>query len=212
VCDSITLTTTYDAEFFKMQTTGENLTAHNSVHSKTIDAFAAYLTDCEFDESRLNAGNITLAMEYIYQPHPRFWRDFNPSFIADAIERVFPGWTLTAGNGPERLKKLLRDTDETLRLNAFDEANAEMLDALPMHERPADRTSASEWICAEYRRKGRTTECAFARRDGKRCGEGALAILTCLENAKAGKPFERIGTTVARWYRESVMKQPIALP
>jgi hypothetical protein len=43
--------------------------------------------------------------------------------------------------------------------------------------------------------------------DGKRCGEAALEVLRCIENARAGKPFERIGTAVAHWYRESVLKQ-----
>jgi hypothetical protein len=43
--------------------------------------------------------------------------------------------------------------------------------------------------------------------DGKRCGDAALEVLRCVENARAGKPFERIGTAVARWYHESVMKQ-----
>ncbi|MBP0590371.1 SgcJ/EcaC family oxidoreductase [Paraburkholderia sp. LEh10] len=38
-------------------------------------------------------------------------------------------------------------------------------------------------------------------------GQCALGILAYLENAEVGKPTERIGSTVARWYRESVMKR-----
>ncbi|TAL98800.1 MAG: hypothetical protein EPN73_02290 [Paraburkholderia sp.] len=94
-----------------------------------------------------------------------------------------------------------------MRVNAFDEANAEMISALPLHDRPSDRASASEWICSEYRRKGQMTELAFAQRDGKRCGDGALDALKCLEDTKAGKPLQRLSTMVARWYRESVLKE-----
>lgn len=206
-----TPTTTHDASNLKMKIIGEDLATPSSVHSNTIDALVAYLTDCEFVESQLNVGNLAMAMEYVYQPHPRFWRDFSPTFVADAVARALPDWSPTASRAPGRLQRLLRDVEETLRLNAFDEANAEMLGVLPVHERPADRASASEWICAEYRRKGQMTEWTFARSDSKRCGEYALDILACLENAKAGKPVERIGTTVARWYRESVMKQRMAL-
>ncbi|OYD73669.1 UNVERIFIED_ORG: hypothetical protein BDU10_5350 [Burkholderia sp. CF145] len=195
-----------------MKSIGESQVTSSSIHSNTIDALVAYLTDCDFAESQLNAGNLAMAMEYVYQPHPRFWRDFSPAFVADAVARALPYWNRDAGRASERLQRLLRDVEETLRLNAFDEANAEMLGALPVHKRPADRVSASEWICAEHRRKGQIAEWTFARSDGKRCGECALDILTCLENANAGKPVERIGTTVARWYRESVMKQRTAQP
>ena len=82
----------------------------------------------------------------------------------------------------------MREVKEVLRVNAFDDANAELIGALPVHERPVDWTSASEWICSEYRRKGQMAELAFAQRDGKRCGDGALDVLKCLEDTKAGKP------------------------
>ncbi len=187
--------------------TGGNLATLNSVHLRIINALVVYLTECEFDESQLNIGNVALAMDYVYQAHPRFWRDFSPTFVADAVVRVFPDWKSAAGKASRRLKRLLVGVKEVLELHAFDEANAELIGSLPVYERPTDRTSASEWICSEYRRKGQMAELARAQRDGKRCGDGALDILACLENAKAGKPFERIGTTVARWYRESVLKQ-----
>ncbi|EUC18722.1 hypothetical protein [Paraburkholderia hospita] len=179
----------------------------DSVHAKTVDALVAYLTDCQFSESQLNVGNLVMAVEAVYEPHPRFWRDLNLMCVFDAVARVFPDWTPSGRNAPRRATSLMRELEEVLKLNAFDEANAEMLGSLPKHKRPEDRLSAADWICAEYRRKGQTTELLFAQMDGKRCGEAALEVLRCIENARAGKPFERIGTAVARWYRESVLQR-----
>ncbi|CAE6872478.1 hypothetical protein R70211_01364 [Paraburkholderia domus] len=51
----------------------------------------------------------------------------------------------------------------------------------------------------------------FAQRDGKRCGDGALDVLKCLADTKAGKPFQRLSIMVARWYRESVLKEDARL-
>ncbi|SKC83365.1 hypothetical protein SAMN05445504_3610 [Burkholderia sp. CF099] len=179
----------------------------DGVHAKTVDALVSYLTDCQFSESQLNVGNLVMAVEAVYEPHPRFWRDLSPTCVVDAVARVFPNWKPSGRNAPLRVESLMRGVEEVLELNAFDEANAEMLGSLPMHKRPEDRTSATDWICAEYRRKGQMTELLFAQMDGKRCGEAALEVLRCIENARAGKPFERTGTAVARWYRESVLKQ-----
>ncbi|MGT2476495.1 hypothetical protein [Paraburkholderia terrae] len=178
------------------------------VHSKTVDALAAYLTDCQFSESQLNVGNLVMAVDAIYEPRPRFWRDLSLTCVVDAIMRVFPGWKLGGRKDPHRrAKSVMWNLEEVLELNAFDEANAEMLGTLPRYERPDDRMSAANWIRAEYRRKGQMTESLLAQLDGKRCGEAALEALRCIENARAGKPYERVGTAVARWYRESVMKQ-----
>ena len=96
--------------------------------------------------------------------------------------------------------------EEVLQINAFDEANAGMIGALPVRERPADRASASEWICAEHRRKEQTAELAFAQRDGKRCGEGALNVLEFLEMARAEIPFTWIGTRLARSYWNAMLE------
>ncbi|SKC93246.1 hypothetical protein [Paraburkholderia hospita] len=185
----------------------------DSVHSETVDALVAYLTDCQFRESQLTVGNVVMAVEAVYEPHPRFWRDFSLTCVVDAIARVFPDRKPSESKAPRRsAKSLMRDLEEILKLNAFDEANAEMLGALPTHKRPADRTAAADWICAEYRRKGQMTESMVAQIEGKRCGDAALEVLKCIENARAGKPFERIGTAVAHWYRESVVKQRMERP
>jgi len=189
-----------------MDTSKEKVTI-DSTHAKTGDALVAYLTDCQFSESQLNVGNLVMAVEAVYEPHPRFWRDLSLPCIADAIARVFPDWKRSERQTLRGVKSLMRDIEEVLEINAFDEANAEMLGSLPTHKRPPDRTAATDWICAEYRRKGETTRLPLAQMAGKRCGEAALEVLRCIEDARAGKPYERMGTTVARWYRESMVKE-----
>lgn len=190
-----------------MMNTDSDIRTLDSVHSKTVDALVGYLTDCQFNESQLNVGNLAMAVEAVYEPHPRFYRDLSLTCVVDAVARVFPDWKPSGRKASRGFKSPMRELEEVLELNAFDEANAEMLSSLPKHKRPEDRTSAADWICAEYRRKGRMAELLLAQMDGKRCGESALEVLRCIENARVGKPFERIGTAVARWYRESVMKQ-----
>ncbi|EEE05578.1 conserved hypothetical protein [Burkholderia multivorans CGD2] len=98
------------------------------------------------------------------------------------------------------------DVGEYVRINAFDEANAEMLRALPVHMRPTDGATAFEWLSAQLARKGMMTELDFARRDGNVCGEGALDMLHCLEEAAVGRGVERTGTLVAKVYRDATMK------
>jgi hypothetical protein len=188
-----------------MHITGEKLTTTGNAHSKTLDMLVDYITGCDFDESCLNTANLAMAIEYCYQPHPRFWREFSTTFVAEAVARLFPHWISAPGKATRSGNELMREVREFLRVNAFDEENAEMIAAVPVHERPADRVAASEWICGEYRRKGQMSELEFAQRDGKRCGEGALTVLECLEKARAGIPFTRIGTRVARSYRAAML-------
>jgi hypothetical protein len=188
-----------------MHITGADATESTSIHLKIVDTLVQYITDCEFDESRVNADSLAMAMEYAYQPHPRFWRDFSATIVAAAVARLLPDWISAPGKATRSGNGLMREVREILRVNAFDEENAEMIAAVPVHERPADRVAASEWICGEYRRKKQMSQLAFAQRDGKRCGEGALAVLECLEKARAGIPFARIGTRVARSYRDAML-------
>ncbi|QSN63825.1 hypothetical protein JYK05_14875 (plasmid) [Caballeronia sp. M1242] len=94
-----------------------------------------------------------------------------------------------------------------MHFHALDEANAEMLMALPPQARPKDREAASEWIFAELRKRGLETELIFARRDGNTCGEAALDVVRCLEQAALGLEYERIGTRVARTWRNRVLAE-----
>jgi hypothetical protein len=171
-----------------------------------VDTMVDYLSDCCFDESHMNSMTLTMAMEYIYQPNPRFWRDFNLSFVTAAASRLIQDSGVVPGEITRRIRRLKRAIKQVLRIYRFDEENAEMLSALPMHERPTDRAAAFVWICATYRRQRKYVELAFAQKDGRRCGEGALAVLECVENAKMGLPYERLGTMVARSYRDGILR------
>jgi hypothetical protein len=146
------------ADSLMMDTSKEMVTV-DGVHSKTVDALVAYLTDCQFSESQLNVGNLVMSVEAVYEPYRRFWRDFSLMCVVEAIARVFPDWMPSGRKPPHRVESLMRELEEALELNAFDEANAEILASLPRHARPEDRTTAADWICAEYRRKSRRQSC-----------------------------------------------------
>jgi len=92
----------------------------------------------------------------------------------------------------------MHEVKEMLACHAFDEANAELMMALPLKARPQDRNTASEWIFSELKKRNLKRELRYAQRDGNRCGEGALQILQCIERAALGIVCERLGTQVAR--------------
>ncbi|MEM5316529.1 hypothetical protein [Paraburkholderia sp. JHI869] len=171
------------------------------------NSLLSYMADCRFDESHLTPMHLALVLEYAYQPHPRFWRDFDIAILVDAISRHMPHWQSTASMTDGGANEVLRELDATLEINAFDEANAEMLLAAPIGERPETPASALAWITAELVRRQLTTQLRFARRDGERCGEMALDVAYCLEQAKLGNIVERTGTIVAKAYRDAVMKR-----
>ncbi|WP_185715899.1 hypothetical protein [Burkholderia sp. Bp9004] len=183
--------------------------ATREAHAGTVDALVAYMRDCRFNASCLTAATLSLALEYVYKTHPRFWRDFNIAFLVRALSLHIPDWravTNSAGHASGGANRLLADVEEYVRVNAFDEANAEMLRALPMHMRPMDGASAFDWISAQLAKKGMAEELEFARQDGDVCGDGALDALHCIEEAAAGRIVERTGMLAARVYRDAVMK------
>ncbi|KVM96710.1 hypothetical protein WT06_07250 [Burkholderia anthina] len=182
-------------------------------HAGTVGALISFMYDCRFGASDLTAAIVSLALEYVYQPHPRFWRDFNVAFLVRALTLCVPDWRAainSAGHASGGATRLLADVEEYVRVNAFDEANAEMLRSLPVHIRPTDGATAFEWLSAQLARKGMMEELELARRDGDVCGDGALDVLHCLEEAAVGRPIERTGTLVARVYRDAVMKEHAA--
>ncbi|ONY85257.1 hypothetical protein A8F31_36720 [Burkholderia cenocepacia] len=187
--------------------------ATREAHAGTVDALVSFMDDCRFCASGLTTATVSLALEYVYQPHPRFWRDFNIAFLVRALTLCVPDWRAAinrAGHASGGATRLLADVEEYVRVNAFDEANAEMLRALPVHMRPTDGATAFEWLSAQLARKGKMEELDFARRDGDVCGEGALDALHCIEEAAAGRHIERTGMLVAKVYREAVMKEHVA--
>lgn len=65
--------------------------ATREAHAGTVDALVSFMNDCRFDASDLTAATLSLALEYVCQPHPRFWRDFNMAFLIRALTLcVFP--------------------------------------------------------------------------------------------------------------------------
>ncbi|MCW3649178.1 hypothetical protein K6Y74_38885, partial [Burkholderia cenocepacia] len=76
--------------------------------------------------------------------------------------------------------------EETVRRNAFDEANAEMLMALPVPERPKTSHAAFDWILATLAEIGLTAELGFAERDGYDCGTDALLVLHRVAGRRKG--------------------------
>lgn len=185
--------------------------ATREAHAGTVDALVSFMDDCRFCASVLTAATVSLTLEYVYPPHPRFWRDFNMAFLVRALTLyVAANWRAainSAGHASGGATRLLADVEEYVRVNAFDEANAEILRALPRHMRPTDGATALEWLSAQFARKGMTEELEFARRDGDVCGDRALDMLHCLEEAAVGRNVERTGMLVARVYRNAVMKE-----
>lgn len=188
------------------------LAASVNAHADTLNTLHSYLVDCHFDETHLTPMLLALALEYAYQPHPTFWRDLSTSVLEDAMSRHMPNWRTAPAMMHGGADSLFQEVGKILRINAFDEANAEMLSTLPVAERPPTSSAASAWICAELERKGLTAELEFARPDGDRCGEKALDALYCLEEAKRSVVVERTGTIVARAYRDAVMKRHAGRP
>ncbi len=74
---------------------------------------------------------------------------------------------------------LLQELGKILRINAFDEANTEMLSTLPVAERPTTPSAAFAWISTELETKSLTADLEFARPDAERRGERGAG---CLRN------------------------------
>jgi hypothetical protein len=190
-----------------MNQTDIDLKATENLDADTVTALLSYFADCCFDESHLTPTHLALALEYVYEPHPRFWRDFNVTVLFDAMSRHMPNWRTTATMANGRADRLFQKLEQILAINSFDEANAEMLLAIPVEERPTTPSAAFACISAELAKKELSSQLEFARPDGDRCGEKALDVLYCLMQARRGIVVERTGTTVAMAYRDAAMKR-----
>ncbi|WMY10903.1 hypothetical protein [Paraburkholderia phenoliruptrix] len=190
-----------------MSTEEPNQRAATNAHNEVAKTIVDFMTDCGLRDADVNAGNLSLAFEYAYRPLPRFWRDFDLTALVAALSERFPVWRSAVQKPDRTAEDVLREVQEILYCHAFDEANAEMLISLPKPARPTEREVASSWICAELRKRKLDAELRFAQRDGERCGEGALQELHCLECATNGVEFERLGTQVARTWRNRVLAE-----
>jgi hypothetical protein len=183
----------------------------NDTQAGIADALLSYMVDCRFTESHLNAGHLVLALEYVYQPRPRFWQDLSIDFVVDTVTRRFPNWLETRGATGGGLTDMLQVVQEFLRINAFDEGNAQKLLTLPKHLRPADPASALTWLCAYFVREELWEELELAERDGNRCGSEALDVVYLLEQSDCKTTLCRTGTLAARAYRDSAAKRQAEL-
>jgi hypothetical protein len=176
-----------------------------SVHAEAIASMLDYIVDCRFEESDINTGNLYFALEYAYRPHLRFWRDLSIATVGESILHRFPKWRPVleaSGSSPELV---LKELEEVVWNYAFSEANAEALLALPVVERPTSSRAAFESICERLAASDRQPELEYAMRDGEHCGEDALEALRCIQSARSGIVIDRIGTVVARRYRDTVV-------
>ncbi|RKR36215.1 hypothetical protein [Paraburkholderia sp. BL17N1] len=178
-----------------------------NTRNEVANAIVDFMSDCGLRDADVNAGHLFLAFEFAYRPLPRFWREFDFPALVEAITERFPNWRSAVQKPDRNADDALREVEEILHSNAFDEANAEMMMRLPTHARPTEWQEAADWICEELRKRKLGAELSFAERLGKRCGEGALQELHCLERIANGVSFERIGTGVARTWRNRALAE-----
>ncbi|CAL8476907.1 hypothetical protein [Caballeronia sp. S22] len=181
--------------------------AETTTSNEVARAIVDFMSDCGLGDADVNAGHLFFAFEFAYNPLPRFWRDFDMEALVEAISARFPNWRSAVEKPDGNADDVLREVEEVLHSKAFDEANAEMMMGVPKHARPTEWQAAVDWICAELRKRNLDAELRFAERLGKRCGEGALQELHCLERVASGIEFERIGTSVARTWRNRVLAE-----
>jgi hypothetical protein len=184
-----------------------NQQPETNTSNRVAKTIVDFMSDCGLRDADVNAGHLFLAFEFAYEPVPRFWRNFDLPALVEAISERFPDWRSAVQKPDRGADDVLREVEEILHSNAFDEANAEMLMGLPKHARPTGWQEAADWICGELRKRKLRAELRFAERLGKRCGEGALQELHCLEQIAYGVAFERIGTEVARTWRNRALAE-----
>ncbi|CAD6516439.1 hypothetical protein [Paraburkholderia metrosideri] len=185
-----------------------NITSQTTaaLHATTTDTLFGYIADCRLKASQIRGDILFYALEYAYQPHPRFWRDLRTATVVEEMSRRYPEWRTELAMSGDSPDTVLKELEEIVYMNAFDEANAERLQALPVAERPVTSADASEWIFKALAEEGLQDELEYAERDGYRCGGDARIELHRLEQARQGIINERLGTIVARQFRDASMK------
>jgi hypothetical protein len=129
-----------------------------NTYTEVARTVVAFMVDCKWKDSDVNASTLHLAFEYAYQPLPRFWRDFDLVTVIEAVSECFPEWRPTVQARNQAAAEVLREVEEFLHMNAADEANAEIMMALPPQVRPTDEQAAADWICAELEKRGLDSE------------------------------------------------------
>ncbi|MCG0581932.1 hypothetical protein K6Y76_16580 [Burkholderia cenocepacia] len=180
--------------------------AATNVRNEVAETAVAFLVDCRLTDRDLTAGIWEMALEYAYKPHPRFWRDIDLSAVVEAISLQYPNWRCAIATGGNAEEEVLHEVDLALFCNGFFEAMAEKMMELPKSARPRTGVAALQWICAELDRNGQVAELLLAQLPEVQCGKHALLLMTCLEQAELGLEMVRLGTQIARCYREKRME------
>ncbi|WP_147309917.1 hypothetical protein [Paraburkholderia sp. BL6669N2] len=141
-------------------------------------------------------------MNHTYKPLPRFWRDFELQPVIEAVARQYPTWRTAVARRDRSAQNVLRKLRKLLNRKALDEANAEMLMALPKLARPTTADVALEWICTELWDRGLNAKLRFAQWIGPDCGDEALEVVRCLEQAASGVEYVSPAAQFARQWRD----------
>lgn len=156
------------------------------VYEEVAATVVAYMVDCGLKDIDVIAGEFHSALAHAYKPLPRFWRDFKLHPLISAISEQYPCWTSIPLRRDGNAQNVLRKVKKFVKRCAFDEANAEMLMALPTLARPRTAEDAMECICEQFIRAGFESELRIAQWIGLDCGEQALEVMRGLEHAAAG--------------------------
>lgn len=174
----------------------------STIYEEVADTVVAYMVDCGLKDTDVNTGEFHFALNHAYKPLPRFWRDFELQPVIEAVARQYPTWRTAVVRRDRSAQNVLRKLRKLLNRKAFDEANAEMLMALPKLARPTTADVALDWICPELWNKGLKAKLRFAQWIGLDCGEEALELVHSLEQAASGVEYVSPATQFARQWRD----------
>jgi hypothetical protein len=178
-----------------------------NISKKFADTVVTFLLDCRLEDRDLTAGIWEMALEYAYEPRPRFWRDINLAEVVEAVSRQYPRWQSAVEAHGTTADEIFHQLDLIMVCNDFYEAMAEMMMTLPKSSRPRTGAAALEWICAELKKNGRAAEMRFAQAPEVQCGKYALLLMTYQERAEQGTEMVPLGTVIARTYRDIRMTE-----
>ncbi|BCQ28129.1 hypothetical protein NK8_63180 (plasmid) [Caballeronia sp. NK8] len=174
----------------------------SNIYHGVADAVVAYMVDCGLKDTDVISGEFLAALAHAYKPLPRFWRDFKFQPVVEAVSTQYPSWTSAVLRREQSATNVLRKVKKILKRNAFDEANAELLMTLPPTARPETAEDALEWICMKLSNEGLGDQLKCARLIGLDCGEQALEVVHCLEQAAAGVEYSSPFTQFVRQIRD----------
>ncbi|MGF6759136.1 hypothetical protein [Paraburkholderia sp. GAS42] len=187
---------------------GEAISTSSLFRDTFVSSFVAFMSDCGFTaEATMAPSNVILALQATYRPERDFWRQLDALTVLDTLSNYASRFQQAIeAEQHSSLRTLADELAGFIAMNAFDEANAERLSALPPDARPHDAESAYEWICAHPDILGNEEHLRYAQRDGSRCGEAALALLEAVEAAAAGLSWATLGSEVAEMVRAAAIR------